>query len=112
MNIERELKKAILALIEKVMEKVLREYFEMCNEKWVKGKELGENIRTFSTGWLKLYGSSLPRTQPIVVDKNNVEHECDWVYPLHRIQRMMMNGEIKELRVGEGIAEKGRDMSE
>ena len=42
----------------------------------------------------------LPRTQAIVVDRNNVEVATGWVYPLHKIQRMMMNGEIKELKVG------------
>lgn len=110
---DRELRKEIAAEVREVTERVQREQWETYNEKWVRGKELCKVIGCFGAGWLKAYGSSLPRTQAVVVDENNVEVTATgWVYPLHRIQRMMMNGEIKGLRVGDGIAEKGRDMSE
>ena len=96
---DRELRKEIAAEVREVTERVQREHWETYNEKWVRGKELCKVIGCFGAGWLKAYGSSLPRTQAIVVDRNNVEVATGWVYPLHKIQRMMMNGEIKELRV-------------
>jgi hypothetical protein len=105
---DRELRREIAAEVREVTERVQREHWETYNEKWVRGKELGKVIACFGAGWLKAYGSSLPRTQAIVLDKNNVEVETGWVYPLHRIQRMMINGEIKGLKVVcDGIAGKG-----
>lgn len=100
---DRELRKAIVAEVKEVTERVQREHWETYNEKWVRGKELGRVIACFSAGWLKTYGDSLPRTQVVVLDRNNVEiTSSQWLYPLHKIQRMMMNGEIKGLKVNGG----------
>lgn len=96
---DRELRRKILELIANILEKVLREYFEMYKEEWVTQKELGKRIGCFNAGWMKSYAKTLPRTQPIVLDENNVEHYGSWIYPLHKIQRMVMEGKIKELKV-------------
>ena len=94
---DRELRKAIAAEVREVTERVQREHWELYHEKWVTGKELGQFISCFGGGWLKAYGQTLPRTQAVVVDENMVEHRTGWIYPLHRIQRMLMSGEIKKM---------------
>ena len=83
----------------KVVENIIMKAMETYNEKWVTGKQLSESFACFGQQWLKDYGSSLPRTHAVVVDKFGNKHEGPWVYPLHKIQRMVMNGEIKKLTV-------------
>jgi hypothetical protein len=95
MTIDKITRTALL----KVVDDAMREKMEMYNEEWVSGKELSHRIAAFTSGWMKLYGRSLPRTQVVVRDENNVEHQTGWVYPLHKIQGMMQDGRIKELRV-------------
>ena len=94
---DRELRKAIVAEVRKVMEDVQREHWEVAHEEWVSTKDLCRRIGCFNAGWMKMYGRSLPRNQAIVVDENMVEHRTGWVYPLHKIQRMLVDGRIKNL---------------
>lgn len=77
---------------------VMREHYEMYNEVCVSGKELGKHISIFSEAWLKKYGHLLPRTNVVVTDPDGTEHHSSWSYPLHKIQRMMFNDELKILK--------------
>ena len=96
---DRELRKQIVEEVKRITEMVQREHWECYHEEWVSAKVLGERIGCFQAGWLKVYGRTLPRTQAVVVDENMVEHRTGWIYPLHKIQRMVMDGEIKNLKV-------------
>lgn len=96
---DRELRSEIVALVGGITEKVQREHWELYHEEWVTPKELCKRIGCFNAGWMKSYARTLPRTQPIVLDENNVEHYGSWIYPLHKIQRMVMEGKIKQLRM-------------
>ena len=64
------------------------------NEVWLTGAKLAEQIQLFSPSWLKRYGYLLPRERMVMVDEDGVEHKSGWCYPLHRIQRMVHEGEI------------------
>lgn len=75
------------------------EIFEPANEKWVKQETLIENFQCFSKEWIKQYGSSLPRTRASVTDKNGETHRTSWVYPVHKINRMIADGSIKNLQI-------------
>lgn len=50
--------------------------------------------------WFRSYGDTLPRTNIIVTeDDTNKEHRTGWCYPLNRLKRMLISGELKNLRV-------------
>ena len=68
------------------------------NEKWLNGEQLSQQFSIFTKSWLKSYGHTLPRTQAVVLAKDG-EHRTGWCYPLYKIQRMVQNGEIKQLRI-------------
>lgn len=78
--------------------KVLQSVYETNHEVWVSGDQLASQFSCFSKGWLKIYGHTLPRTRAIVTDDKGKEHASSWTYPLHKIQRMMMNNEMKFLK--------------
>lgn len=86
------------ALMGEIREAV-RVALEATEERWLTGEELRKHIGMFSPSWLKTYGSSLPRTQAVVTDCDGREHRTGWVYPLHRIERMLVDGDIKRLNV-------------
>lgn len=81
------------------MRKVMQSVFEAQKEQWVTGKQLANQIGCFNETWLKNYGQALPRTRAIVTDANGIEHVGSWIYPLHRIQRMIENNTIKNLKI-------------
>lgn len=85
------------AEIVNTVNKTIREMMEQYNEKWLTGDQLCEQFGCFTKGWLKNYGYTLPRTQGVVTDENGEQHRTSWIYPLHRINRMIMDGTIKEL---------------
>ncbi len=68
------------------------------NEKWLNGEQLSQQFSIFTKSWLKSYGHTLPRTQAVVLAKDG-EHRTGWCYPLYKIQRMVQNGEIKQLKI-------------
>lgn len=72
----------------------VRYHYEVMNEVWLTGNKLAEQIQFFSKDWLKRYGYLLPRERMVMIDENGVEHKSSWCYPLHRIQRMVHEGQI------------------
>ena len=80
------------------LSKALRSAMELNNEVYVSGDQLSKQFSCFSKSWLKNYGQCLPRTQTIVTDPDGTEHVGAWTYPLHKIQRMIANNEIKKLK--------------
>lgn len=85
------------AQIVKTVQKSVAEALEGANERWVSGEELTTYFAFFTKSWLRLYGQALPRTRAIVT-ADGIEHSTGWCYPLHKIQRMVRDGEIKGLR--------------
>lgn len=77
--------------------KVLTDVLEGTNEHWVSGEELSKQISCFTPAWLRLYGSSLPRTRAIVTKPDGTKSHSSYTYPLHKIQRMLANNEMKNL---------------
>ena len=78
--------------------KVLQSVYETNQEVWVSGDQLASQFSCFSKGWLKTYGHTLPRTRAVVTDSTGKEHASSWTYPLHKIQRMMMENDVKFLK--------------
>ena len=72
---------------------------EQANEVWLSGEELIKRFQMFTKSWLKTYGSTLPRTQAVVTTADGQAHATGWCYPMHKIQRMISEGTIKNLRL-------------
>ena len=91
---DKVLRSEIVAEVKRSMAEVS----EMYKEEWLTGEKLGERFGMFNRGWLKAYGHLLPRTQAIVTTADNREHRSSWVYPAHKIARMISEGSIKNLK--------------
>jgi hypothetical protein len=91
--IDRQLRAEIIAEVGKVT----REAYETYNEKWLKASEVAEYISVMTSRWLESHGDMLPRTA-IEWDDKEGHHITSYMYPLHRLQAMMQDGRIKELK--------------
>jgi len=95
MKIDTETRRQIITEVRDIMAEVMEE----SEERWLSGQQLTKQFACFTPSWLKTYGCTLPRTQAVVIDRNGSEHRTGWVYPLHKIQRLMKEGGIKKLSV-------------
>lgn len=95
---DRQLRNEIRMELRNALGAAMAEAMETSQEKWVSSAELSAHISTLSKSWLKDYGHLLPRTQVVVTDPDGTEHRSPWSYPLHKIQRMMAQNELKKLK--------------
>ena len=71
---------------------------EIYKEKWVSGAELCQQFHVFTPGWLKTYGSSLPRERISVLNPDGSTRKTGWCYPRNKIARMLASGELRNIR--------------
>lgn len=76
---------------------VIRQSVKKYSERWVTAETLGEHIETLNANWLKKHGHTLNRTRVCWEDEEG-KHEGSWLYPLHEIQEMILDGRIKQLK--------------
>lgn len=91
---DRQLKAEIVATVKRSVEKAMEVY----NEVWLTDDLLADHISLMTKRWLRDHGDMLPRTPIEWTDKKGAKHSSSYLYPLHRIQAMMNDGRIKELR--------------
>ena len=90
---DRLLRAEIIATVRKTMTEVL----EGADEVWLKPKQLLEQFGMLSQEWLDTNGHLLPREYASVIWPDGEEKFTRWAYPKHKINRMIMNGELKGL---------------
>lgn len=78
---------------------VVADAMEVYGERWVSGDTLQQHCEIFTRSWLKAYGKCLPRTQAAVQLEDGSVKRTKWIYPLHKIIKMVENGQIKQLSV-------------
>jgi hypothetical protein len=78
--------------------KSIRQALEGANEVWLTGEELTCQFGMFTKSWLKTYGHTLPRTQAVVTKEDGSTHRTGWCYPRNKIQRMINEGKMAELK--------------
>ena len=88
--------KTLRAEIVSEVRRAMTDAMEMYEERWVSKDELCKQMSCFKKRWLEKYGHVLPREQVVITDEDG-PHRSGWSYPLHRIQRMMRNGDLKRL---------------
>jgi len=68
-------------------------------ERWVEADTLSKEIECLSASWMKQYAKLLPRTRAEVRHEDGTVRCSHWVYPLHKINEMFANGQIKNLTI-------------
>ena len=91
--------KLLRAEIAGEVKRILIDILEGSKEQGVSGEELGKHISCLTKDWLKVYGRSLPRTRAIVTCKDGSTHQTGFIYPLHKIQRMINTNKVKSLKI-------------
>ena len=83
--------------IKAVVREAVQQALEVYEERWLTDAEMSQYVSVMTKRWLREHGEMLPRTQIEYTDATG-RHSSSWLYPLHRIQAMMADGRIKELR--------------
>ena len=96
--LERSFKNELLAAIRAIIRRCINEVRDENEEVWLSKDELLKQFGMFSDEWLKRYGETIPRTQAIVTEADGESHATRWAYPRNKIQRMIADGSIKQLR--------------
>ena len=96
--LERAFKNELLAAIRAIIRRCINEVRDENEEVWLSKDELLKQFGMFSDEWLKRYGETIPRTQAIVTESDGESHATRWAYPRNKIQRMIADGSIKQLR--------------
>lgn len=100
MTFDKETRKAISSSIERTLSK----QFEMYEEEWLTDEKLTERLPMFTKEWMRRYASRLPReTVTFIDDEGNIigdiKKKKNWMYPLHRIQRLISEGYFRGMRI-------------
>ena len=83
--------------IKVVVRDAIREAMECYQERWLTDAEMSQYVSVMTKRWLRDHGHMLPRTQIEYTDGTG-RHSSSYLYPLHKIQAMIADGRIKELR--------------
>lgn len=85
------------AEIKILLKTTIRETLEGAEERWVEKEELMKQFQMLNNDFLKKYGDRLGRTRAEYKDKNGKLRHTHWAYPVHKINRMIEDGTIKNL---------------
>lgn len=89
---DRILRAQVIATVRDTM----REILEGADEIYLTPKQLSERISFLSVEWIRKNGELLPRECAIVM-VDGKPRKTNYGYPLHKIQRMIAEGKLKEL---------------
>jgi len=79
-------------------ERAIREAMECYQERWLTDREMSQYVSVMTKRWLREHGDMLPRTPIEWTDLQGKRHATSYLYPLHKIQAMIADGRIKELK--------------
>lgn len=94
MAVDKNLRIDIMCTVRDAMRHVMEEYEEV----WLSESEFLKQFQMFNPSWLRRYGSLLPRTRVIVNDNGKEHTGQSWAYPRNKIQRMIIENQIKQLK--------------
>ena len=97
--LDRAFKNELMACIRAILTRLFNDRRDELEEVWLSKEEFLKQFGMFTEDWLKHYGKSLGRTQAVVTDKKGEEHGTRWAYPRNKIQRMIIDGSIKQLKI-------------
>ena len=91
---DRQLKAEIVVTVKRAV----AEAMEVYQERWITDKEMSHYVSVMTQRWLREHGEMLPRTPIEWTDRHGKRHATSYLYPLHRIQAMITDGRIKNLK--------------
>lgn len=94
MAVDKNLRIDIMCTVRDAMRHVMEESEEV----WLTESQMLKQFQMFTPSWLRRYGPLLPRTRAVVTDANGQEHMTGWAYPRNKIQRMINDNSIKQLK--------------
>lgn len=96
MTFDKETRQAIA----KAIENGISAKMEVYEEEWVTDAKLCELLPAFTLNFLKRYGDKIPRERLSVVTWNGTYIPSKrWMYPLHKIKRMVSEGQFREIKL-------------
>lgn len=96
---DRTFKNEVLSVVRCAVTKLLSDRRDELEEVWLTKEEFLKQFGMFTEDWLKRYGETIPRTQAVVTGADGEPHATRWAYPRNKIQRMIADGSIKQLRI-------------
>lgn len=76
------------------------EVMEGADEIWLSPDEFCKTFGMFSPEWLRRHGELLPREKVgIVMEDGTVKESRSWAYPKHKINRLIREGKLREIRL-------------
>jgi hypothetical protein len=96
---DRAFKNEVLSVVRCAVVKLLSDRRDELEEVWLTKEEFLKQFGMFTEDWLKRYGETIPRSQAVVMGVDGEAHTTRWAYPRNRIQRMIADGSIKQLRI-------------
>lgn len=89
MRLDRETQRMIAEVINESVKMAL----EGAEERWLTRKQLLEHFGMFSEDWVKKHGKHLFPASAIVIE-DGVEHVTREAYPMHKINRMILDNKL------------------
>ena len=84
--------------IKVVIREAIQEAMEVDEERGLTDTQMEQYVSVMTKRWLQDHGEMLPRTPICWKDKKGIIHTSSYLYPLHRIQAMIADGRIKQLK--------------
>lgn len=75
------------------------EVMEGADEVWLSPEDMCKQFSMFTPEWLRRHGEMLPREKVgIVLEDGTVKESRSWAYPKHKINRLIREGRLREIR--------------
>ena len=94
-TMDRLLRAEIIATVKQTVAEVM----EGADEVWLSPEDMCKQFGMFSPEWLRRHGELLPREKVrIVLEDGTVKESRSWAYPKHKINRLIREGRLREIR--------------
>ncbi len=91
--------KMLRAEIIATVRQTVAEVMEGADEVWLSPDEFCKTFGMFTLEWLRRNGELLPREKVrIVLEDGTVKESRSWAYPKHKINRLIREGRLREIR--------------
>lgn len=92
---DRMLRAEIIATVRQTVAEVM----EGADEVWLSPEDMCKQFSMFTPEWLRRHGELLPREKVrIVMADGTVKESRSWAYPKHKINRLIREGRLREIR--------------
>ena len=92
---DRMLRAEIIATVRQTVAEVM----EGADEVWLSPEDVCKQFSMFTPEWLRRHGELLPREKVrIVLADGTVKESRSWAYPMHKINRLIMEGRLREIK--------------